>query len=54
MEGSLKNESTKKCKKRAAEIIRRLKKSYPNAKIALRYSNNWELLVAVILRAVYG
>jgi len=33
------------------KIIRRLKKSYPHSKIALRYSNNWELLVAVILSA---
>lgn len=28
-----------------------LKKTYPNAKIALNYSNNWELTVAVILSA---
>lgn len=28
-----------------------LKKYYPNAKIALKYSNNWELTVAVILSA---
>lgn len=32
-------------------IVKILKKSYPHAKIALRYSNNWELLVAVILSA---
>lgn len=48
MKNNLKNEFSKK---RAAEIIRRLKKCYPRAKIALRYSNNWELLVAVILSA---
>lgn len=36
---------------RIKEIINRLKKSYPNAKIALNFSNNWELLVAVILSA---
>ena len=33
------------------KIIRRLKKSYPHSKIALHYSNNWELLIAVILSA---
>ncbi len=37
--------------KRAGEIIRRLKGAYPKAKIVLNYSNNWELLVAVILSA---
>jgi len=34
-----------------AEILSLLKKHYPKAKIALKYSNNWELLVAVILSA---
>lgn len=38
-------------KKRAQKIISLLKKKYPNAKIVLNYSNNWELLVAVILSA---
>ncbi len=33
------------------EIIRRLKKRFPNAKITLNFSNNWGLLVAVILSA---
>jgi len=33
------------------KILTILKKTYPEAKIALRYSNNWELLVAVILSA---
>lgn len=36
---------------RAGAIIRRLKKFYPNAKIALRYSDPLELLVATILSA---
>ncbi|MBI2624139.1 endonuclease III [Candidatus Parcubacteria bacterium] len=36
---------------RAAEIIRRLKRVFPRAGILLKYSNNWELLVAVILSA---
>ena len=38
-------------KKRAATIVRQLKKLFPKAKIALRFSNNWELLVAVELSA---
>lgn len=37
--------------KRATQIVKRLKKKYPNAKIVLNFSNNWELLVAVILSA---
>jgi endonuclease-3 len=36
---------------RAREIIARLRTQYPGAKIALNYSNEWELLVAVILSA---
>lgn len=32
-------------------ILNLLKKTYPQAKIALKYSNNWELLVSVILSA---
>lgn len=38
-------------KKRVRTIVSRLKKKYPDAKIVLRYSNPWELLVAVILSA---
>ena len=38
-------------KKRAAKIIVVLKKLLPDAKIVLNYSNNWELLVSVILSA---
>lgn len=38
-------------KTHAVEIIRRLKRSYPKAKIVLNHFNNWELLVAVILSA---
>lgn len=38
-------------KKRAGKIIQLLKKGYPRAKIILNYSNNFELLVAVILSA---
>src|SRR3989338_5555466 len=38
-------------KKRAKIIVKELKKLLPNAKIVLNYSNNWEMLVAVILSA---
>lgn len=34
---------------REQKILQLLKQHYPNAKIILNYSNNWELLVAVIL-----
>ncbi|HEY4496755.1 MAG TPA: endonuclease III [Candidatus Paceibacterota bacterium] len=37
--------------KKAGEIIRELKKLFPKTRIALNYSNNLELLVAVILSA---
>lgn len=33
------------------QIISILKKTYPQAKIALKYGNTWELLVAVVLSA---
>lgn len=36
---------------RVHSILHLLKKSYPDAKIVLRYHNSWELLVAVILSA---
>jgi len=38
-------------KRRAQEIMRILKELYPNPNTELNYSNNWELLVAVILSA---
>ena len=38
-------------KKRGKKIIQILSKEFPNAKIALNYSNNWELFVAVVLSA---
>ena len=47
----MKKESPEARKKRAAEIVRRLKRTYPHAKITLHYSNPWELLVAVVLSA---
>src|SRR3989338_4301647 len=36
---------------RAQQLLRALKNFYPNAKIALRYSNRMQLLVAVVLSA---
>ena len=38
-------------KKRTAEIIKRLKKAYPEAHCALNHSNAFELLIATILSA---
>ena len=37
--------------KRAARIAAKLKELFPRAKIVLKYKNNWELLVSVILSA---
>jgi endonuclease-3 len=36
---------------RAAKIVSALQRLFPHAKIALRYGNHWELLVAVMLSA---
>ena len=44
-------ETFKARQKRAFEILRRLKRAYPKAKIALKYGNNIQLLAAVILSA---
>lgn len=38
-------------KKRVAVILPVLKQLFPDAKMALRYGNNWELLVCVVLSA---
>lgn len=38
-------------KKRAVLVDAKLKKLFPDAHIALNFSNNWELLVAVVLSA---
>ena len=38
-------------KKRAGKIVKKLKELFPDAKIVLKYKNNWELLVSVILSA---
>ncbi|MDQ3931503.1 MAG: endonuclease III, partial [Actinomycetota bacterium] len=37
--------------KRAPVILDRLAQAYPDARIALRFSNPWELLVATVLSA---
>jgi endonuclease-3 len=42
---------TSPLEERAPEIIRRLKRAYPNAKVALRFTNPLEMLVATILSA---
>lgn len=44
-------ESFESKKKRARKILERLKQAYPNARIVLKYHNNIQLLVAVILSA---
>jgi endonuclease III len=42
---------TSPLERRAPEVIRRLKNAYPEAKVALRFSNPLEMLVATILSA---
>lgn len=44
-------EEFEKRKKRAQIVVKELKKLLPNARIVLNYSNDWELLVGVILSA---
>ncbi|MDD5152753.1 MAG: endonuclease III [Candidatus Pacebacteria bacterium] len=46
-----KDKDLEKQKRRAGEILLRLKKLFPKAGMMLKYSNNWELMVAVILSA---
>ena len=41
----------KEKRKRARKITQELRKLFPDAKIALKHSNHWELLVAVVLSA---
>ena len=38
-------------RQRAKRIIRKLHQLFPDAKMALHFSSDWELLVAVILSA---
>src|SRR5688572_32573996 len=46
-----KRESMEELKARVREVIRRLKRAYPDAKCSLNHSNPFELLVATILSA---
>jgi endonuclease-3 len=46
-----KRESIEQLKTRARDIIRRLKRAYPDAKCSLNHSNAFELLIATILSA---
>ena len=45
------NNSVQARRKRATSIVANLKELFLNARIVLKYKNNWELLVAVILSA---
>lgn len=47
----MKKQRLEERKKRGQKIVRVLSKEFPHAKIALNYSNNWELFVAVVLSA---
>lgn len=47
----IKTESATDKKKRVTHAVRTLEKSYPDARMALKYKNNIQLLVAVILSA---
>ena len=46
-----KRETTEELKKRLRDVMRRLKRAYPDATTALHHSNAFELLVATILSA---
>jgi endonuclease III len=46
-----KRETLEELKKRVREIVRRLKRAYPDAKCSLNHSNAFELLIATILSA---
>jgi endonuclease-3 len=46
-----KRETTDELKKRLRDVMRRLKRAYPDAKTALNHTNAFELLVATILSA---
>ena len=44
-------ESVQNKKEKATHVVSLLKTIYPNARIVLKYTNSWELLVSVILSA---
>lgn len=48
---NVKKETLEQRRKRVEEILRRLKRAYPKAKMALKYGSNIQLLAAVILSA---
>ena len=48
---NLRKQKLKERKERLRKLNKKLKKLFPAAKMALKYKNNWELLVAVILSA---
>ena len=45
------NEADTARQRRAKKIVKKLRELFPDAKIVLKYSNTWELLVAVRLSA---
>jgi len=51
MKKKLTSGEEKKLKVKARKIIADLKKIFPKSEIALKFSNNWELYVAVVLSA---
>lgn len=51
MKKTLSPKECAKLEKKVLTIVADLKKLFPNPKIALNYSNNWELYVAVVLSA---
>ncbi len=51
IQNNMKQKEIETKKKRVTNIIEKLKALFPDAKIILKYSNNWELLVAVVLSA---
>ena len=46
-----KRETSEQLKKRVRDVIRRLKRAYPDAKTSLNHTNAFELLIATILSA---
>jgi endonuclease-3 len=51
MKKKLSPQEWKALERKAAAIVAALKKLFPKARIVLKYRNNWELLVSVILSA---
>lgn len=48
---NVKKESVKTLRSRANVLLGRLKKRYPHARMTLRFSSRWQMLVAIILSA---